>query len=100
MDKVTPESEDLLLRYIDGTLSVSEKRAVENDLEQSEILRKRLEHLRSVHALLRSNRLDQPSKNFTQLVMGKLNNDPIRSTTFPVRNSILLLIGVLMVAII
>jgi hypothetical protein len=100
MDKVTPESDDLLLHYIDGTLSLSEKQNLEKDLEQSEILRKRLDQLRSTHLLLRANRLEQPSKNFAQMVMTRLNHDPIRGTSFPIRNSILLLAGVLLVAII
>ena len=100
MDKVTPASDDMLLHYIDGTLSQSEKQKLEKDLEQSEILRKRLDQLRSTHLLLRSNRLEQPSKNFAQVVMARLNNDPIRGTSFPIRNSLLLLAGVLVVAII
>jgi len=100
MDKVTPELDDLLLRYIDGTLSSSEKQIIEKDLEESEILRKRLDQLRSTHVLLRTNRLDQPSKNFTQLVMSRLDHDPARGTSFPIRNSILLLTGVLLVVII
>src|SRR5688572_299184 len=100
MEKVTPESDNLLLRYIDGTLSLSEKQIVEKDLEQNEMLRKRLDQLRSTHLLLRTNRLDQPSKNFTQLLMSRLNHEPLRGTSFPVRNSILLLAGVLLVAII
>ncbi len=100
MDKVTPELDDLLLRYIDGTLSSSEKQNIEKDLEESEILRKRLDQLRSTHSLLRTNRLDQPSKNFTQLVMSRLNHDPVGGTSFPIRNSILLLAGVLLIVII
>ncbi|HEX6892956.1 MAG TPA: hypothetical protein VF141_19740 [Chryseolinea sp.] len=100
MDKVTPESDDLLLRYIDGTLGLSERQTLEKDLEQNEHLRKRLDQLRSSHLLLRANRLEQPSKNFTQLVMSGLNHDPIRGASFPIRNSILLLAGVLLVAII
>ena len=100
MDKVTRESDDLLLHYIDGTLSQSEKQKLEKDLEQSEVLRKRLDHLRSTHLLLRSNRLEQPSKNFAQIVMTRLNQDPIRATSFPIRNSLLLLAGVVLVAII
>ncbi|HEY5916840.1 MAG TPA: hypothetical protein VIU13_05540 [Chryseolinea sp.] len=100
MEKVTPESDNMLLRYIDGTLSLSEKQIIEKDLEQNELLRKRLDQLRSTHLLLRTNRLDQPSKNFTQLLMSRLNHEPLRGTSFPVRNSILLLAGVLLVAII
>jgi len=100
MEKVTPESDNLLLRYIDGTLNFSEKQIIEKDLEQNEMLRKRLDQLRSTHLLLRANRLDQPSKNFTQLLMSRLNHEPLRGTSFPVRNSILLLAGVLLVAII
>ena len=100
MDKVTQESDDLLLRYIDGTLSQSEKQVVERDLEQNGILRKRLEQLRSTHLLLRANKIYEPSKNFTQLVMSRLSHDPSRGTSFPIRNSIFILCGVLMVVII
>ena len=100
MDKVTPESDDLLLRYIDGTLSLSERENIEKDLAQNETLRKRLEQLRSTHLLLRANRLYEPSKNFTQQLMSRLNYDAARGLSFPIRNSILILVGVLMVAII
>jgi anti-sigma factor RsiW len=100
MDKVTQESDDLLLRYIDGTISLSEKQNVEKDLERNEALRKRLDQLRSTHLLLRANRLYEPSKNFTQQVMTRLSLDPLRGTSFPIRNSILILVGVLMVVII
>ena len=100
MDKVTPDSDDLLLRYIDGTLSLSEKQNVENDLSQSDVLRKRLDQLQSAHLLLRANKSYEPSKNFTQLVMSRLSYDAARGVSFPIRNGILLLAGVLMVAII
>ena len=99
MDKVNQKSDDLLLRYIDGTLSVTERQDLHTDLEKNEILRKRLDHLKSTHALLRVNKLEQPSKNFTQLVMMELSHYP-RSASFPIRNSILLLTGVLLVIII
>lgn len=98
MDKVTQESDDLLIRLIDGTLSVSERERIEKDLQQNDALKKRLEHLRSSHLLSRSFKQEQPSKNFTQLVMAKLNQQP--SASFPIRNSILLLSGVFLVAII
>jgi hypothetical protein len=100
MDKVTQETDDLLLRYIDGTLGPSEKQIIEKNLEQNEALRKRLDQLRSTHLLLRSNRLYEPSKNFTQQVMTRLRLEPLRGANFPIRNSILILVGVLMVAII
>lgn len=99
MDKVSQESDDLLLRYIDGTLSASERKAVDDEIEKSEILRKRLEQLQSTHSMLRARKLEQPSKNFTQLVMAGLSQYP-RSASFPIRNSILLLAGVLLVVII
>jgi hypothetical protein len=100
MDKVTQESDDMLLRYIDGTIGLSEKQIIEKDLERNEALRKRLDQLRSTHLLLRANRLYEPSKNFTQQVMTRLSLDPLRGTSFPIRNSILILVGVLMVVII
>lgn len=100
MENVTPESDDLLLGYIDGTLSPSEKQSLENELQQNGTLRKRVEQLRSTHLLMRSSRALEPSKNFTQIVMGRLNQDLSRGTSFPIRNSILLLTGVLIVVII
>lgn len=100
MENVTPESDDLLLGYIDGALSVSDRQNLEKELERNEMLRKRLEQLRSAHMLLKSSKSFEPSKNFTQIVMTRLNQDPARGTTFPIRNSILLLAGVLIVVII
>ena len=100
MEKGTHESDDMLLRYIDGTLALSEKQIIEKDLERNEALRKRLGQLRATHLLMRENRQYEPSKNFTQQVMARLSLDPLRSSSFPIRNSILILVGVLMVVII
>ncbi len=100
MDKVTQESDDLLLRYIDGTIGLSEKQNLEKELERNETLRKRFDQLRSTHSLLRANRLYEPSKNFTQQVMSRLSLDPLRGTSFPIYNGILILVGVLVVVII
>ena len=57
-------------------------------------LRARLDELRIIHLALRQTKVDQPSRNFTQLVMGKLDGYVERST-FPIRNGIILLTGVL-----
>ncbi len=93
--KNTPQPlDDTLLNYLDGSLKPEEKTDIEKLLQQSDTLRVRLDELRGIHFALRQIKLDQPSKNFTQLVMGKLDGYTERST-FPIRNGIWLLAGVL-----
>ncbi len=93
--KKTPQPlDDTLLNYLDGSLKSEEKTDIEKLLQDSDSLRVRLEELRVIHFALRQTKLDQPSKNFTQLVMGKLDGYAERSS-FPIRNGIWLLAGVL-----
>jgi hypothetical protein len=90
--------DEKLLDYIDGTLPVTEKETLEQTLKNSPALQARLAELRQLDSGLRTIKIEQPSKNFTQLVMGKLDQYPIYSKGFSVRNSVLLLIGVLVAA--
>ncbi len=93
--KKTPQPlDDTLLNYLDGSLKSEEKTDIEKLLHDSDSLRARLEELRVIHFALRQTKLDQPSRNFTQLVMGKLDGYTERSS-FPIRNGIWLLAGVL-----
>ncbi len=94
MKKIPQTLDDTLLNYLDGSLKSEEKIEIEKMLQQNNMLRERLEELRVVHFALRQPKLEQPSKNFTLLVMGKLDGYVERST-FPIRNGIFLLIGVL-----
>ena len=94
MEKIPQILDDALLNYLDGSLKPEEKTDLEKLLQESENLRARLGQLRIVHFALRQPKLDQPSKNFTQMVMGKLDGYVERST-FPIRNGIWLLAGVL-----
>jgi len=94
MEKVPQILDDTLLNYLDGSLNPEEKTDLEKLLRESDSLRARLDQLRIIHFALRQPKLDQPSKNFTQLVMGKLDGYAERSS-FPIRNGIFLLVGVL-----
>lgn len=94
MKKIPQPLDDTLLNYLDGSLKSEEKTDIEKLLQESDTLRTRLEELRVVHIALHQTKLDQPSRNFTQLVMGKLDGYVERST-FPIRNGIILLAGVL-----
>ncbi len=94
MEKIPQILDDTLLNYLDGSLKPEEKTNLEKLLQESDSVRARLQELRVVHFALRQTKLEQPSKNFTQLVMGKLEGHTEQSS-FPIRNGIFLLIGVL-----
>lgn len=94
MKKVPQHLEDKLLRLIDGELNSAEIQALETELKVNEVLRARYQELRSLHSSLKTLAIEQPSKNFTQMVMSKLDHYPRTSTNFSFR-SVLLLAGVL-----
>lgn len=95
MNKLSQEQEEKLLDYIDGKLNTIEKELFEQEVKNSPMLQVRLEEFNNLDSSLRSIKLEQPSKNFTQHVMGKLDEYPIRSSSLLSRNGILLLIGAL-----
>lgn len=91
---ISQAQDDKLFEYMDGGLKGSEKENIEQLLKTTPALQARLEELRKLDADLRTIKLEQPSKNFTQRVMNKLDQYPVRSN-FTLRNGILLLTGVL-----
>ena len=91
---ISQNQDDKLFEYIDGGLKGIEKENFEQLLKTSPVLRARLEELRKLDADLRTITLQQPSKNFTQRVMSKLDQYPVRSN-FSFKNGIILLAGVL-----
>jgi hypothetical protein len=95
MKKISQEQELTLLNYIDGTLNTTEKELFEQEVKNSPALQVRLEEFNNLDSSLRTVKIEQPSKNFTQQVMGKLDQYPIRSSSLLSRNGILLLIGAL-----
>jgi len=94
MEKVPQHLEDKLLLLIDGELTAAEAKGLEAELKVNTSLRIRYDELRSLHLSLKSAPVEHPSKNFTQIVMGKLDHYPRSSANFSIR-SILLLAGVL-----
>lgn len=96
MKKISQHLDDELLRYLDGQLDPATKRKVELALEQDEALKQRLSQLQAMDSHLRNNVLEAPSKNFTQLVMSRLDQYPVRATGFSLFNSILLMVGILL----
>ncbi len=93
MEKITPDEE--LLNYLDGLLDVQQAQKLEEQVRQSPGLSARLEELRTIHAALKANaKFENPSRNFTQRVMMKLDKLPaVRG--FSPKNGILLLCGIL-----
>lgn len=93
--KAIPQAlDDKLLAYLDNTLSLSETRELQQQLEHDTTLKARLETLRKVHEALQQISIEEPSRNFTEAVMGGLDQYPVR-TLFSIRKSVLLLAGVL-----
>lgn len=87
--------DDKLLAYLDNTLSPSETRELQQQVEHDTALKARLEALRKLHEALQQITIEEPSRNFTQAVMDKLDHAAAPSTRFSIRNGILLLVTVL-----
>lgn len=94
MKKVSKQLDDRLLEYLDGALAPADKERLEQEIAASEEMSFRFEELRTLTHSLSHVQLEQPSKNFTQRVMDHLDQLPVRSN-LSIRNSILLLAGVL-----
>jgi len=98
MKKIPQAIEEKLLEYLDGTLTPNEATQLEEQLAHQAELKARLESLKAVHGMFRTMKPEHPSKNFTQAVMGKLDQYPLRAT-LSIRNGMFLLIGVLVAAL-
>ncbi len=96
MNRLSQAQEDTLLEYLDGTLASSEKIKLEEELRTNVLLRSRLDELRAVHTIFQHTSFEQPSRDFTERVMQKLDTAPLPSPSrWSIRNAIFLLIGVL-----
>src|SRR5690349_20427102 len=97
MDKLSKSLEDQLWDYLDGKLTSAERINFENLMRGNPALRRKVEEARRADSTLRQFGVEQPSKNFTSVVMGKLDQAPQRSG-LSLRNGIFLLIGVVIVS--
>jgi len=94
MEKISIANDDSLLSYLDGTLEARESKRIEEQIQQSVELKRRLEELRAVHVFLQNkNVLLSPSRNFTQRVLGNLDSFKYPQTISP-KNGMLLLGGI------
>lgn len=95
MNKLSPAKEEELLRYLDGELNAAQKINLEAEIQNSSLLKTRLEELQFVRSFLTHRAtLETPSKNFTLKVMEGLDAQPVRSLFSP-RKGLVLLIGVI-----
>jgi len=96
MKKVSQELDDQLLLYLDGQLNSAAREGFELALKQNDALRQRLAQLQEMETSMKKNIVEEPSKNFTQLVMQKLDHYQAPSSSFTMFNGILLLVGILL----
>ncbi|MFN3840598.1 MAG: anti-sigma factor family protein [Cyclobacteriaceae bacterium] len=94
MKKLAQHQDDRLLDYIDGTLTVAEREQLEQDLRSIPALRQRLDELETVCRSLKVVSVEEPSKNFTQQVMDRLDQYPV-GVGLSTRNGLILLAGVM-----
>lgn len=96
MKKVTQQSDDMLLDFLDGKLTSEQHAVVSESLRHDTALRDRLDQLRMVHEALSLTAPETPSKNFTVSVMGKLDQQPA-PRGLSIRNGLFLLGGIIVV---
>lgn len=96
MKKVTQQSDDMLLDFLDGKLNTQQQTMLRDALQTDFELRKRLDELRLVHEMLSTTTLDTPSRSFTPMVMTNLNQAPLHRGV-SIKNGLLLLGGVIVV---
>lgn len=94
MKKISQEIDDLLVGYLDGTLTPEKLDKIKNGLTTSESLRSRLEALKFIQQSMQNTEVIHPSAHFTQRVMGNLHKLP-HTTVLTPKNGLLLLSGVL-----
>jgi hypothetical protein len=92
--KASEQLEQKILGYIDNTLSENERQEFERILITDTQLKQRVEQLRDLGSVFKTDKLQQPSLNFTQNVMANLQQYPLQNQPIML-NSILLLFGVL-----
>jgi anti-sigma factor RsiW len=96
MKKLPHHMEDTILDYLDGNLTDTQRDVFEKLMDSDPDLRARMEEIRLTDQALRLQTPEHPSKNFTAVVMARLDNYPARSG-LSVRSGIFLLLGSLSV---
>jgi hypothetical protein len=99
MEKLSHGQEEDLLNYLDGKLAPASAQALKQQLEQSPELAARLNELRVAHNVLVTNKLEEPSSNFTHRVMANLHRYPSLIRSSP-KNGLLLMFGTMVCTII
>ena len=94
MKKISQQNEEMLLNYIDGVLSPEELMRVEKIIHSDDAVKERLEELREADRFLSGTSWQQPSHNFTQKVLERVNEQPQKSTV-SIKKSIYLLTGII-----
>jgi hypothetical protein len=85
-----------ILEFLDGTMNKSEREGFEKFIQTNEVAKNRFVELEQIHLLLKTNAVEQPSKNFTQNVMANLDKQPFYGN-LSILNSVLLLAGIIVV---
>lgn len=91
-------SEQLIWDYLDGNLTSEDQMLFEERLSQDQVFRERFEEHVLIHELLKKNILAQPSEDFTQKVIAKLEKDT--PPTFSLNGILLFLIAFIVVNLI
>jgi anti-sigma factor RsiW len=94
MKKISQQIEEKLLDYIDGQLSPEESLNVEEIIHSDELVKKRFDELIEADRIFHSTSLHQPSLQFTQKVLERLNEQPEKSGV-SIKKSIYLLAGII-----
>jgi hypothetical protein len=88
-----------LFDYLDGTMSLEERKQFERALSDSSDLQKQVDEQRLWESSLRILKLEEPSQAFAQNVMSKIGQSS-QGPSLSIRHGIFLLIGVVVVSLI
>jgi hypothetical protein len=91
--------DEILLRYLDGDMPVAEQEMLERTLQYDQVLRSRLDALRKADGIMQQLTMEEPSRNFTSVVMRRLDEEPLRAG-LSIRNGIFLFLGILLIMVI
>lgn len=91
---------DQAVRYVDGELAGAEKTSFESTLQNHTDLKELVKHLQLLSNTLKKEPLLEPSKNFTKLLMTRLEQSPSLTTSnISIKNSVMLLLGIFAVLV-
>lgn len=93
------DTDTRLFDYLDGRLSLEEKKSFEKALSNSPALQKQVDEQRLLEGSLRILKLEEPSQAFAQNVMNRINQSS-QGYSLSIRNGIFLLVGVMVVSLI